>query len=347
MPEPVSLSTSSSGALPPPAPLLPEWAPQAAVWVGWPHLETEWAEDFAPACAEIEGFVRTLARFVPVRMAAGTPASAAACSGRLGDVAAVHTVPLGDIWLRDTGPLLTRDAGRLVAHCFAFNGWGGKYVLDGDTGTAAAIAAAEGASARGHGFILEGGAIESDGAGTLLTTRACLLNPNRNAGWDEAAAEAALASAFGPARVIWLEDGLLNDHTDGHVDNIARFLAPGRVVCQAPAGENDPHAARLLHIEAQLRAAGLDVGTVPAPGRVIGPDGAVRPASHMNYLVTNGAVLVPTYGTATAGAALEALADLFADSEVIGLPAGAILSGGGAFHCMSQHVPAILQDDHA
>ena len=181
----------------------------------------------------------------------------------------------------------------------------------------------------------------------MLTTRQCLLNPNRNPGWTEAAAEAALAAALGARKVLWLGDGLANDHTDGHVDNLARFVAPGVVACPVATGRDDPNAeiyaetARTLSHLRDSRGVALQVARIPSPGRVEDEDGKVVPASHMNFLVANGAVIMPTYGDTDASAiALEALADLFPERKVIGLPSRALLTGGGSFHCISQQEPA-------
>jgi agmatine deiminase len=196
--------------------------------------------------------------------------------------------------------------------------------------------------------VLEGGAIDHDGAGTVLTTRQTLLNPNRN-GWSKDQAEAALAEAFGARKVIWIDEGLRGDHTDGHIDNIARFVAPSRVVCQSSAGPDDPNAAILDAIAATLVSAtdasgrGLDVVRVPGPGLYRNAFGDVAPASHMNFVIANGVVVVPVYGTPSQEAALLALAAVFPDRKVIGVPSRGLLgcgeAGGGSFHCITQQQP--------
>jgi agmatine deiminase len=260
----------------------------------------------------------------------------------VGDAAEVIETPFGDIWLRDTGPIFDR-AGR--AHRFLFNGWGGKYDLPFDDRVGDAVAAVAGAEIVRHPFILEGGAIEMDGEGTLLTTRQCLLNPNRNPGWDEASAEAFLKRALGVTRVLWLDEGLANDHTDGHIDNLARFVAPGRVLCQAPVGADDPNADVLDEIALTLAAMSdaqgrkLEVIRIPSPGVVRGEDGDSIPASHMNFLIGNEAVVVPIYSD-MGDDALKALAPLFPDRRIVGLSSTAILTGGGSFHCITQQEPA-------
>ncbi|HRD45358.1 MAG TPA: agmatine deiminase family protein, partial [Caulobacter sp.] len=249
----------------------------------------------------------------------------------------------GDIWLRDTGPIFRED-GQAIG--FRFNGWGGKYDLEGDDQVAAQIAAAAGAPLVANDFILEGGAVDHDGWGTLLTTRQCLLNPNRNPGWDEATAEAALTAALGVRKTLWLGDGLRNDHTDGHVDNLARFVAPGVVASPIAWGKADPNAqlydetARLLSQMTDARGAPIQVMRIPSPGWMDG-DGGPAPASHMNFIIANRAVIVPLYEDEKAGAfAVDAVQSLFPERKAIGLSSKAILTGGGSFHCITQQEPA-------
>ncbi|MGZ5915488.1 MAG: agmatine deiminase family protein, partial [Hyphomicrobium sp.] len=210
------------------------------------------------------------------------------------------------------------------------------------------IARLAGAAVRRFGFVLEGGAVDHDGAGTVLTTRQTLLNPNRN-GWTKAQAEAALAEAFGAGKVIWIDEGLRGDHTDGHIDNIARFVAPGRVVCQAPAGPDDPNAATLDAIARALSSATnaggrrLEVVRIPGPGLYRNSLGEIAPASHMNFVIANGVVVVPVYGTPTQAAALEALQAVFPGRRVVGVSSRGLLgcgeAGGGSFHCITQQEP--------
>ena len=324
--------------------LVPEWARQSALWVGWPHLQSEWGDGLTPARAEIAAFIAEASRFVPVNVACGSDTSLRAARDQLskwGGRICVHPVACGDIWLRDTGPIFTVQEGGLGALTFRFNGWGGKYDMPGDTDTAAALAVHERAQMAAHDFVLEGGAIDCDGAGRLLTTRQCLLNPNRNPDWSQAEADTALREAFGVDEIIWLERGLMNDHTDGHVDNVARFISPGHVGCQSPSGVDDPNGAIYGEVETRLRRAGLDVSTVPSPGRAEDGDGRPAPASHMNFVFAGSALIVPIYEPVFSGQAGEAFAALFPDREIILLPARHILAGGGAFHCMTREVPAV------
>ncbi len=323
------------------APLLlqPEWALQTALWAGWPRLAEEWGGDLAPARAEIAAFIRAAAAFLPVKVAAGSPEAAASARAAIGEAAAICEIPSGDIWLRDTGPIVTGTGAAREAQLFGFNGWGGKYMMAGDTETGAAIAGVEGLATRRHDIVLEGGGIDVDGDGRLLTTRECLLNPNRNPGLSEAEIAARLREAFGVDEILWLDQGLINDHTDGHIDNIARFIAPGHVVCQHASGRNDPNTERLAAIERQLSACGLMVSTIPSPGLVHLGDGVPVPASHMNFTITNGAVFLPVYEDHYAAVAQSELRTLLPGRKIIPLPARAILAGGGSFHCMTREIP--------
>ena len=313
------------------------------MWVGWPSHAELWQDNLEPAQAEVEALVRALAGpgREQVRLMVGHDAALTDAQTRFDGVAGVTVVPgrFGDIWLRDTGPIFT--AGSVRAQAFRFNGWGGKYELEHDDTVADQIAAASDVPLDRADAVLEGGALDHDGSGTILTTRQCLLNPNRNADWTEAKAEAVLADALGALRVVWLGDGLLNDHTDGHVDNLARFVAPGVVACPVAFGTDDPNAAVYDACARDLAAAGFGVVRVPSPGRREDEEGQPVPASHMNFLIANGAVVVPTYGDATAArGACDALAPVFPDREIIPLPSTAILSGGGSFHCITQQEPA-------
>lgn len=325
-----------------------EWTPQAALWLAWPCEEALWQDSLSSAQAEFAALCRVLAPKVPLQVLIPDEAAEAAAAAALsGCGARFHRIPFGDIWLRDIAPLFVRRADGAVATVrFGFNGWGEKYVLPHDAEVAARIAEASGLPSYQFDWVLEGGAIEVDGQGTLLTTRQCLLNPNRNGPVDAALVERRLEEALGVERVLWLEEGLVNDHTDGHVDTIARFVAPGVVVCMRPSGDDDPNASvleQIAHTLASLRDAGgrtLEVVRVPSPGRVVDPQGRVMPASSLNYVVSNGVVVVPTYGTRFDASAVEAIGALFPKHATIGVSAYAILSGGGAFHCITQQQPA-------
>ena len=327
-----------------------EWSAHRAMWVGFPSHGELWEEDLAPAQAEVAALALALAGpgAERVRLLVRGDAAEAAARALLGDRSGVEIVrgEFGDIWLRDTGPIFVKEGEETVASAFRFNGWGGKYVLDDDDRVAEQVAAAAGARRVEHDFVLEGGALDGDGLGTLVTTRQCLTNPNRNRGWTKAVAEAALADALGARKVLWLGEGLANDHTDGHVDNLARFVAPGVVACPVGFGRDDPNtsvygeAAACLASVTDARGVEVQVMRIPSPGRILNGDGDVVPASHMNFLIANEAVIMPVYEERASPLALDALAALFPEREVIGLSSRAILSGGGSFHCLTQQEPA-------
>ncbi len=320
-----------------------EWAPQKAIWTGWPSHADLWLENLEPARVEVASMIKTLSEGCKVRVLAMGDEAAASARTSLGDSAEVLAGKFGDIWFRDTGPIFTADGKAL---CFLNNSWGGKYELPFDDTVGDEIAAAQKTPIEQNDFILEGGAIEQDGEGTILTTRQCVLNPNRNKGWTEEKAEALLKAAFGAKKILWLDEGLVNDHTDGHVDNIVRFIAPGKVVCQRPFGKDDPNAAVFKKItyalEQMTDAEGrkLEIFRISSPGRMENQDGDVIPSSHMNFIISNKIIVVPTYGTASTDEAVKAIAKLFPDHKAVGLPSNALLSGGGSFHCITQQVPA-------
>ncbi|HEY4586301.1 MAG TPA: agmatine deiminase family protein [Brevundimonas sp.] len=331
------------------SPIPAEWTPHRAMWVGWPSHAELWEDNLEPAQAEVEALVRALAGpgREQVKLMVGNDEALADAQARFADVAGVTVVAgrFGDIWLRDTGPIF--GAGSASAQAFVFNGWGGKYDLPHDDEVADQIGEQTGVALTRHDFILEGGAVDHDGEGTVLTTRQCVLNRNRNAGWTEETAEAAFAQALGAKKVLWLGDGLLNDHTDGHVDNLVRFVAPGVVACPIAFGPNDPNAevydeaAEALGAMTDAAGRQIKVLRIPSPGLILDEDERPVPASHMNFLIADGAVVVPTYGNDMAARlACEALATVFPDREIIPLPSIATLSGGGSFHCISQQEPA-------
>ena len=330
----------------------PEWAPHRAMWLGFPSHAELWEEDLETAQAEVAALARALAGpgEERVRLLTGSDEGEAAARRLLGDVAGIEIVPgrFGDIWLRDTGPIFARRDGAEVALGFRFNGWGGKYQLDHDNTVSTQIAQASGVELAAQDMVIEGGALDHDGQGVVLTTRQCLLNPNRNAGWTEAVAADALADGVGARKVLWLGEGLANDHTDGHVDNLARFVAPGTVVCPVAWGLGDVNAEVYNAAAADLAAmtdangAMLKVVRIPSPGWIESHEGGVAPASHMNFIIANRAVIMPTYdGDPQASAlAAQALQSIFPDRTVISLPSDAILTGGGSFHCITQQEPA-------
>jgi agmatine deiminase len=319
----------------------PEWAEHEWVWIGFPSHEDLWLEDLETGREEAAAFARAVwaeGAGEPVRLVVADPKSATRARELAGPEIEIVLEPFGDIWLRDTGPIILKSGPERVAKSFMFNGWGGKYELEGDDTVGLRLAETADMEPIRHKWVLEGGAIDVDGTGLAVTTEQCLLNPNRNPGMSREEVESRLRADLGIERVLWLGEGLVNDHTDGHVDNLARFVGEGRLAIPVAAGEDDPNAAVYLDARARAEAFGLKVVPVPSPGRVE-RDGEIVPASYMNFYIGNAAIVVPLYGAANDEAAVEAIGALFAGRRAVGVRADHVLTGGGSFHCISQQVP--------
>ena len=317
----------------------PEWHPQRWLWVGFPHLEAEWPGFLGRAQEQIAQFASAVAdsgqevRLV-VRDEANRARAATLCSAAV----KLEMRRFGDVWLRDTGPLVIERDGVQIGQRFGFNGWGGKYLMDGDQEIGAELAQSAGLPVAVADWVLEGGALDCDGTGLVATTEQCLLGPNRNPQLSRGQIEQRLHRDLGFERVLWLGEGLINDHTDGHVDNLARFVAPGVLAVPRPTGANDPNAAIYADAKARAEAFGVTVREVPSPGRVE-TDGRIEPASYMNFAITSRLVVVPIYGTVHDADGVAAVTELFPDRDVVGIMANAVLAGGGSFHCASQQMP--------
>jgi len=334
-----------------------EWEAHQAYFTAWPADASLWQDDLHEAQTSVRALVRAITSPAAghasadgsperVELLAPQDAHAELLEAFEGLAVRLHNIPYGDIWLRDTGPIFVKDTTHNTprALCFDFNGWGGKYILDHDAEVAHRVATASGTEAVRYPFILEGGAVEANGEGLLITTRACLLNPNRHV-TDQAVMEAHLREALGAQSILWLEHGLANDHTDGHIDNLVRFVAPNRVVCMLPRQNSDPNAHVLRQIHASLkqfqdlRGGHLEVIDVPSPGRVENVDGDLMPASYMNFLISNQALIIPLYKTAYDEQTLQIFTELFPQKRVVGIACNHLLNGGGALHCITQQHP--------
>ena len=322
----------------------PEWHPQQWLWIGFPHIAEEWGGAFERAQEQIAAFASAVAESgQEVRLIVRDAANAARAEQLVSAAVMLEQRVYGDVWLRDTGPLVVcNSAGERRARLFGFNGWGGKYLMPGDQAIGADLAQsaglAAGLEAQRCDWVLEGGALDGDGTGLVATTEQCLLNPNRNPHLDRAALEMRLHRDLGYDRVLWLGDGLINDHTDGHVDNLARFVGPNRLAVPRATGPDDPNAAIYADAAARARAMGVDVCEVPSPGR-IEQGGVIQPASYMNFVIASDVVIVPVFGSVHDADGVAAIAALFPAHTTIGLMADAVLAGGGGFHCSSQQMP--------
>ena len=325
-----------------------EWSPHAATWVAWPSHEDLWQENLAPAREAFVQLVIAISAGETAEVLVPDDAQESVARNALASARNVrfHRIPFGDIWLRDTAPIFLLDErGTPATVRFSFNGWGGKYVLEHDDRVAERVASTAGLASYSRAFVLEGGAVDVDGEGSLLTTRQCMLNPNRNGAVDAARVEQELRTSLGVDAVLWLGSGLLHDHTDGHVDTIVRFVRSGVVVAMEPRAGDDPNRdvlRELLRDAASLRDARgrkLEVVRIPSPGRVLDAEDRVMPASYVNFYVTNASVVVPTYGAPWDDEAVEGIGALFPGRNPVGVDARAILTGGGAFHCITQQQP--------
>lgn len=331
----------------------PEWAKHKAIWTCWPSAKDLWLENLDAARAEVGAMINAL--IAPstkaqnigqkdcVRLIVATDEAYQNASAFLPNEVEIHKLPFGDIWLRDTGPIFAKgENGENIALCFGFNGWGEKYVLPHDDSLNTKLAAASGISSRKIDFVLEGGSIDGNGEGVFLTTTQCLLNKNRNPNLSQSDIEEIMRTQLGAKKILWLEDGLLNDHTDGHIDNIARFIGPNKIICQSPFGDDDPNTAVLEKIYndlctmTDLNGNKFEIIRAPSPGKVLNEDGEIVPASHMNFIIGAASIVMPHYGTKSADAALRVLAEHFPNHKIIGINATAILTGGGSFHCITQ-----------
>ena len=331
----------------------PERAPHAATWTSWPAGEALWEGMLRPVREEFTRLIATIARFEPVVLNVGSETAARDARRRLAaagvpeGVVTFHPVPLNDVWFRDNGPTFVVDADESVALTdWRFDAWGGKYAWRRDDRVPAAVAEALNVRRFAFPYVMEGGAIEMGDDGTVITTRSCLLDARRNPGLDEAAYERLLREGLGATRLVWLDGGLVDDHTDGHVDTIVRFADERTIVCTI-ADDDDPDNAQALadnrEVLASLRrpdGTPYRIVDLPLPKDRSKRGGVRSPRTYANFYVGNGFVVVPVYADPRDGEALEILAPLFPGREVVGLPATALVTGGGAFHCVTQQQPA-------
>ena len=321
----------------------PEWAPHSAVWIGFPSAADLWLDDLEGAQAEVAAFARAVhaeGRGERVLLVCANAIAEEAARAIVGDAAEIVAAPFFDIWLRDTGPILVRGETGLIALDYRGNGWGGKYPSPLDDGLAEALCTQAHLPRVTRDWVLEGGAIDVDGAGLCVTTGQCLLNPNRNPELSRRVIEERLSDDLGLRQLLWLGVGLANDHTDGHVDNIGRFVAPGVLALPAPFGDDDPNADVFADAHDRASRWPVEIVSIPSVGRLSDDEGEPIPASHMNFYIGNAVVVVPCYGGASDDAAVTAIAALFPGRETIGLRANHLLTGGGSFHCISQQIPA-------
>ena len=327
-----------------------EWEPHAATWLAWPHRRATWLGDFTAIPAAYARVAVQIAAHEPVRIVGSGPAldEARKFLGQVANVSFVD-IPTNDSWIRDTGPvfLRPRGAGTPAAVAWEWNAWGGKYPpWDADARVARTIATRLGLRTFTPGIVLEGGAIETDGDGTLLANERCVVDPRRNPGLDRDGTERILRDFLAVERVLWVGGDLSGDDTDGHIDQLARFVAPGRVVAARQPDPLDPNHAALAanldllrgHVDARGRR--LEVIPIDIPPRYAFA-GTQLPASHLNFYVGNGFVGVPVFGARTDDAALATLAACFPGRRIEPVDCTAIVRGRGGLHCITRDEPSV------
>jgi agmatine deiminase len=346
-----------------------EFDRHAGCWMAWPERVDNWREGARPAQQAFAAVAAAIAQFEPVCVAASA-AQYEYARAALDARARVVEISNNDAWMRDTGPtFVVNAAGRRRAVDWRFNAWGGLngglyFPWDQDDLVAQKVAAIEGVDRYRAPLVMEGGAIHSDGEGTLLVTEQCLLNPNRNPELSKQQIEQCLRDYTGAQVIVWLGQGVVNDETDGHVDNLACFARPGEVCLTFTASKRDPQwavssdALERLHAARDARGRRFKVHKLPSPGPLkmtaaeaagvqhrAGSQpraaGTRLAASYANFYIANGGIVMPLLDARTDGKALAKLKRVFPERKVVGVPGREILLGGGNIHCITQQVPAM------
>ena len=333
-----------------------EWEPQSAIVIAWPHV----SGDFTNLSAVEDSYhfiAMHISRFQPLIIICKDGEHQQHIQAQLQDCQQLHFVQAdyNDIWVRDTVFLSLEwqhPKAKLQLLNFQFNGWGGKYPHAADNALNLALFAHplfKGLPSATIDLVLEGGSVETDGQGTLLTTKNCLLNPNRNPALSEGAIANQLKNYLGAKRILWVEQpNLAGDDTDAHIDTLARFLDPNTIAYCSCDDQDDPHYASLKNMEAQLLAFTTEAGApyrlvpLPLPKPIVDEHGQPLPANYANFLFINGALLVPTYDDPNDKLALERLADVFPELEIIGTPCRPLVHQYGSLHCASMQIPAFV-----
>ena len=333
-----------------------EWMPHRGTWLSWPHKEASWPGKFGPVPGIFARMVRALTEREEVHINVAGRAMEASVRSQVREAGAnpdkvfFHDNPTNDAWCRDHGPIFLerhRDGRSEQAIVdWGYNAWGGKYPpYDLDDVVPTRIAGELGLPLFAPGIVMEGGSIDVNGRGTLLTTESCLLNPNRNPSLDRGEIERYLRAYLGVTKILWLGDGIVGDDTDGHVDDLTRFVDERTVVTAVeddPADENyEPLQENLERLRGMTDQDGrpLRVVTLPMP-RPLEHDGQRLPASYANFYIANGLVLLPTYDPPRDEQAIATLGGLFPDRDIVGIDCTDLVWGLGAFHCVTQQWPA-------
>jgi len=329
-----------------------EWEVQSGVLLAWPHAGSDWVDTLAVVAPCVAAIVAAISRFEQVVLvvdhAEQVKPFLLAAGVQLERVRMI-ALPTNDTWVRDFGAITIEEEGRFRLLDFNFNGWGLKFAANLDNQVSARLHAAGvlGSSPMtSPGLILEGGSIDSDGAGTILTTADCLLSINRNAHMSQAEIEQQLRGLLGADRFLWLHHGhLAGDDTDSHIDILARFATPDTIIHMHCDDADDEHYAEFAAMQSELQAFRTAAGepyrlvALPWPKAKVNSDGDLVAPSYANFLIINGAVLVPTYKDAADTGALALIAACFPGREVIGIDSTALIEQGGSLHCMTMQFP--------
>ena len=325
----------------------PEWHPQNAVWFAWPANKTWWPGNYEKVSNRFAALVSKVSQFTKVKLICSESARPDALnrinqSCPLLSQIEFYDYETDDVWCRDFGPIFIQNGGQLEITDWDFNAWGAKFPnWEKDNNFSRHLATGEGINIHSTGVILEGGAIDVNGNGILLTTEEVLLNANRNKNFSKKDYEKLFEKYLGINKTIWLKNGLHNDDTDGHIDNLARFVNENTIVIAAEKDKNSPNYLNLKENLEILQRKNFNIVEIQLPDPLIF-EGEMLPASYMNFLVTNELVLVPTFNQpANDQAALETYAGLFPNHNVQGFDCRDFLQEGGAIHCLSQQEPQV------
>ena len=324
-----------------------EWAEHAATWISWPSDDELWFGHLEPVRREFAELIKTIARFEPVHVLVRDDEAHQDATTRLAGVGGLtfHKIPLDDVWFRDNGPIFIKREEDLSFVNWIFNSWGEKFNWHKDNEAPEAVAEYLDIAHWDVNVVMEGGSLEVNGLGLCMTTKQCLLEEKRNPDLTPEQLEGYLKDYLGITKVLWLEDGLENDHTDGHIDTIIRFVNENTVVCSIDTNVEDPNHATmqrnldLLKTFTDQDGKPLNIIELPLPRNRLELEGDRLPPTYANFYIGNGFVVVPTYGDPNDQRALDILKPLFPDREVIGLSSRAIINGGGSFHCVTQQQP--------
>ena len=344
----------------------PEWYPHAATHIGWPYDDDWWVGHLAGARREFAELICAIAAFEPVVLNINSSACEASATEHLAVAAELiagrpygkpaaeilanisyFRVPINDIWFRDNGPIFViNEQGQVAGTDWEFNAWGGKFEPWADDNRAAGkLLSNLGMLRFDIPIVLEGGAIEVNNQGVLITTRSCLLTDTRNPHLTEKDNEEVLRDHLGVQRIVWLDKGMEFDHTDGHIDTVVRFASDKVIICAISEDETDPSYVSLRRNLERLQqltssdGAPYRVVPLPLPKQPVLLEGERVAASYANFYIGNGFVMVPMYNDENDQRALDILAPFFPGRKVIGLPSSHIATGGGSFHCITQQRP--------